>query len=357
MKKISIIIFSSLIAVLAFITGVAILLVSLDKLNWFGSNAFWYGADFIPAFWLLIPAVIVGIGLLALKKIKLSLAWLIIYLFFFLSFGDYSFKSILPKTMDLKSGTTLKIGALNVQYYSHGLKTVIDSIKKMNTDVMLISENVLTPEQEEQLPLLLKGYYFFKGHQNSTAIISRYPLINSKEIDLPSIEASLCDGNDLDTMKSNFHRSFVYSSIDVNGKTVHLISVRFIAGRPKNKTINEQIRWGKYLVSTQMQEVSSFLSFLKNLNGPVIFGGDLNAPPGSKTMDPIYSIAKDAYLTDHFFGLPTFRTQFPTLRLDYLFGMNGAIPLNSKIVSMEISDHFPIISDFFIQNNEQRAAN
>jgi len=342
-------------AILAAVTITLELMILLDKLGVAGTGAFWYGADFIPAYWLALPAILVGLRLIALKNRRYFAGWLAIYVIFFLGFGDYSLKSVFPKT-ETAGGAKLKVGALNVQYYSHGLETVIDSIKKMNADVMFLSENVLNKEQQAKIPSLLKGLYFFQGHPNSTAIISKYPLYNSREISLPSIEASLCDGNDLDTMPAGLNRSFVYSAINLNGKTVHLISVRFIAGRPKNKTVKEQLRWGKYLVETQLRESRFFTTFLKTLNGPVIFGGDLNAPPGSKTMSLINRMADDAYLSDHVLGIPTFRTSFPTLRLDYLFGMNGAKPLNSKIVDMEVSDHFPIISDFVITEKLQTAA-
>jgi endonuclease/exonuclease/phosphatase (EEP) superfamily protein YafD len=129
---------------------------------------------------------------------------------------------------------------------------------------------------------------------------------------------------------------------------VHVVSIRFIAGRPKNNTIEENLRWGKYLLATQMQEVEAFTAYVRGLRGPVIFGGDLNAPPLSKPMRKIQRMATDAYMANHFWGDYTFRTELPTMRLDYLFSMNNVIPIHARRPHLTVSDHFPVVADFWI---------
>ncbi len=186
------------------------------------------------------------------------------------------------------------------------------------------------------------------GHRNSTAILSRYPVAEFKEIELPSHEASLSGSNDINDLSRQPHRSFVHAILNVDGTFLHVISIRFIAGRPKNNTFEENLRWGKYLLATQMQEVDAFTAYLSKLQGPIIFGGDLNAPPLSKPIRKIQNIATDAYMANHIWGDYTFRTDFPRMRLDYLFCMNQVIPDQARRPHLMVSDHFPVVADFWI---------
>jgi endonuclease/exonuclease/phosphatase (EEP) superfamily protein YafD len=195
------------------------------------------------------------------------------------------------------------------------------------------------------------------GHSNSTAIISKYSVLEFKEINLPSHEASLSGSNDIQDQYRHPFRSFTHAVLDVEGIRLHVISIRLIAGRPKNHSLEENIRWGRYLMDTQMDEVNAFIQYVKSLDGPLIFGGDLNAPPSSKPMRRIQALATDAYMTNHFWGDYTFRTEAPTMRLDYLFCMNNVVPMNACRPPLIISDHFPIVAEFLLPATSTTAGN
>jgi endonuclease/exonuclease/phosphatase (EEP) superfamily protein YafD len=74
-------------------------------------------------------------------------------------------------------------------------------------------------------------------------------------------------------------------------KTKGIYEIVFDAGRPNSKSLNDQIAWGNYLVRKQEEEARFLISYLRKLDDPVIFGGDLNAPPNAKVMDKLYSSA------------------------------------------------------------------
>ena len=342
-------------ALIAVISWMLILCSAADHLAIGGPKAVWYGLDFVPALWLLLLALIGAIALWLLGHRRIAMIGAFLSLGYFIAFGDLSAAPLGSLWSGGSSpGAILSVTALNVRYYSEGFREVMDAIRTMNADVVLLSENTMDSTQVAELRSLLPGYTYCPGHPNSTAILSRLHILSFREIDLPSHEASLSGGNDVAGMSSHPHRSFTHAQILFQGTPVNVVSIRFIAGRPKDHTWGENVKWGRYLVEEQRAEVAAFTKYLAGLHGPIVFGGDLNAPPRSKTLKPLEAIAHDAYLSDHFWGDLTFRTEFPTLRLDYLFGMNGAVPVRSRVVRVVVSDHFPVSAEFRLEEQPER---
>ena len=248
----------------------------------------------------------------------------------------------------------LKVAGLNVQFYRAGRAQVANAVKSMDADVVFLSENAVRPEQMAELEALFAPLHFYAGRSEETAIVSRRPLRDVKEVELPSFQASLKRANRLEDQLTHPHRSFLHAQLDMQGFTVHVISIRFIAGRPRSKGMEDQLEWGRYLVKTHHEEGAFFLDYLSRLKGPVVFGGDLNAPPSSKLIRRLSERAQDAYLATHWWGRPTFEVRFPVQRLDYLFGMNGAVPVESSRLSQIVSDHYPVWARFVLtQSNEE----
>ena len=342
--------FISLIGwILAAFIILLLLTSTLDHLDVFGSNDILYGLDYLPALWLGALAVVPTALFYFLGKKKFALVLLTVSCIYTAVFGDFSLSFLVPRSHPLSIGTKkVTVAALNVQYYSHGVNEVIDGILSLSSDVALLSENDLPDSLSSFVKKKIAPMQMCMGHRNSVAILSRFPIVDFKEIELPSYEASLSGSNDIDDLSHHPHRSFVHALINVHGTYVNVVSIRFIAGRPKNNTLGENLRWGKYLLTMQMQEVDSFTAYLRGLRGPIIFGGDLNAPPLSKPMRKIQRMATDAYMANHLWGDYTFRTEMPTMRLDYLFSMNNVIPDHARRPHLTVSDHFPVVADFWI---------
>jgi endonuclease/exonuclease/phosphatase family metal-dependent hydrolase len=206
----------------------------------------------------------------------------------------------------------------------------------------------------------LPSYTIITDNGHDLSILSRYPVIDYNIVDLPTYLASFSSSNNIDKLAdSGIHRSFVHAILNVNGTAVNVLSLRLIAGRPKDKSLAESIRWGKYLVSAQDKELSVFVSYLKTLKGPVIFGGDLNVAPNTEIIHQLNHYAADTYLDGHSFGAFTFKVSFPTMRLDYLFHSKDIVSKNSEVVKLNppLSDHFPIRAKFLIQRTAIKALN
>jgi endonuclease/exonuclease/phosphatase (EEP) superfamily protein YafD len=248
----------------------------------------------------------------------------------------------------------LSVVALNLRYYSFGFDEIVAAINDMKADIYLLSENRIKQEQITAIKKKIAPMVFHMGQQESTAIISRHPVISFKEINFPTRQASLHKRNKLENMHLNPYRSFAHAIVDMNGTAVHAISVRFIAGRSRHKTLSSILEWGFYVLDAQQKEIAFFLDYLKNLKGPVIFGGDLNATPSSVVIKKLTAVSTDLYLFDHIWGGFTFGTSFPPMtnipsaRLDYIFSMNRVQPQRSAILDVVISDHYPVQAEVLI---------
>ena len=335
--------------ILAVLVTALLVISTLDHLDAFSSNAALYGLDYLPALWLGTLAVVPIVLFFLLGERKFAFPLLIVVSIYTAAFGDFSLSFLVPRNHPSDIGTKkVTVAALNVQYYSHGVKEVLKGILSLDADIVLLSENDLPDSLSATVNKIIAPMQMRMGHRNSVAILSRFPIIDFKEIELPSYEASLSGSNDIDNMSHHTHRSYVHALLNVHGTQVHVVSIRFIAGRPKNNTVEENLRWGKYLLATQMQEVDAFTAYVRELRGPIIFGGDLNAPPLSKPMRKIQRMATDAYMANHLWGDYTFRTEMPTMRLDYLFSMNHVIPDHARRPNLTVSDHFPVVADFWL---------
>jgi endonuclease/exonuclease/phosphatase family metal-dependent hydrolase len=81
----------------------------------------------------------------------------------------------------------------------------------------------------------------------------------------------------------------------------------------------------------------------------VIVAGDFNAPAG----DRIYRMLRKDF-TDTFSAAGTgwgntYHRRFPILRLDHVFVSNSFIPVRSRVVTIEESDHRMVVSDLILQ--------
>jgi endonuclease/exonuclease/phosphatase (EEP) superfamily protein YafD len=333
-------------ASLFIVVGTLVLASLLDHMDLVPAGSPLYGIDFIPPAWFLVPVILTILVTLGSRRIFAAASLGILFLVLAAGYGDVSLPLLHGERGSDPAALSLSVAALNVRYYSYGLDKVIDEVKAVNADLTLLSENVLSDVQAAHVRESLAPATFRMDHENGTAIVSRYPIVSYAEVTLPSYEASLSGGNDIDSMETHPHRSFSHAVLDVRGTRVHAISIRFIAGRPKDHSLAENLRWGKYLLRVQAEEVKFFTEYVSRLDGPVIFGGDLNAPPGSKTMRAIDRVARDAQLDHNFWGGLTFRTEFPTLRIDYLFSMNGVKSVAARRLDAKVSDHYPVYAEF-----------
>lgn len=344
-KKVSTI----LISLLAIVLSLIILISVLDYYDIWADDSLFDGASFLSPLWLLIPVIILAVLLYIMHRRLYSLSLLTIYCIYFVIAGDFSLKAFSNSTKYTGNDNLLSVLSVNVRYYSEGIDRVFDFIDSVDADIVLLSENTLPPDSIMIIGNIGKKYYVCSGKKYETAILSKYPVLLCREIELPTHQASLSGSNDIDSLYINPKRSFTHIRFSFKNREMDALSVRLIAGRPKSNKLKDQVEWGRYLIKKQTEEIEVLVNYLSTLERPLVFGGDLNAPPNAKVMKPLYKLAEDAARSQSFIPGPTFRTQFPVTRLDYIFTMNGLKTVEYSRLKADVSDHFPVYAKLVIK--------
>lgn len=342
---------------LAFITIIISVGSAVCKFSDLPGNALIQACGYVTYPIVLALASLALLSFLLFGRIRMALSYLGMMFVFALLLSDLSFNFLKHKmAINIEAYDDLKVAALNVRYYLSGIENITDFIKNSDFDLVLLSESVLNREKIEYLKDNLKVYTLLTDDGNDLSLLSRYPVLYQKIVELPTYPASLSGGNDIEKLGTNrIHRSFIHAVVNVKGTPVNVLSIRLIAGRPKNWSIGEGLRWGRYLLGAQNEELSVFLTYLRSLKGPVIFGGDLNVTPNSAIIHRIKQFADDSYLDTHAFGSSTFSTSFPMKRVDYIFHSVDVIAKNSEVIRINLSDHFPLRAEFLIKKENAQA--
>lgn len=302
------------------------------------------GASYLPPWWLGALTLPVSLACWMVGAKKTGVGLIAAYAIGVVPHSDFSLSTrAAPAPVN---AARLSVVTLNVQYYSFGVENVVRAIEQLDPDVALLSENVLDESEAQTVVRELHPRSFRMGRSGETAIVSKYPMVSFKDVELPTFQASLSGPNTLEQAQDRPHRSFSHAVIDVDGTLVNVLSVRLIAGRAPATGPLSRINWGLYLMRSQNTEVAFFKNYLAHLKGPYVFGGDLNAPPSAPAVRSLREVAMDAYMATHHLGKPTFRVRAPLLRIDYLFGSGDLIPLQSRRVDIEVSDHYPLFAEF-----------
>ncbi len=232
--------------------------------------------------------------------------------------------------------------ALNAQCYTKGFQRVHSFILEQKPDLVFLSENC-----SHRHPALLNTEYTWPSPEANTTILSRLPIITYQDVDLPSPRISLTRHNQIDRLEELPHRQFAHATVLVDDQPVHAISLRFIAGRAPSHAPLDKLTWGRRLYRYQKRELDFVLKYIAKLEGPLLLGGDLNAPPGSFPIKRLSRTLHDASLSHHLFGGYTFRNDvLATMRLDFLLYSEGLAALQARILPVKISDHYPLFGEF-----------
>jgi len=346
----------SILSFLAFLLASLVIIISLGSLLCKYTNLRPHSLiqvfGYVSFFWILAVSAIILILFILARRLNAALSYLGVILIFVFLLNDFSFSYFRKKSPENSAKyDSIRVIAYNVKYYAYGIEKISGYLNESGNDVILLSESVLTPEKLEYLRKSLPSYTIISDNGHDLSILSKHPVISYKIVELPTYLASLSSSNDIEKIKAGgVHRSFVHAVIDVNGTVVNVLSLRLLAGRPKDHSIGESIKWGKYLLNAQNEELAAFTDYLKSVSGPIIFGGDLNVTPNTQIIHRLNHFAEDTYLQEHMFGAFTFKLSFPTMRLDYLFHSKDVISKKSEVVKMNtvLSDHFPVRAVFLI---------
>jgi endonuclease/exonuclease/phosphatase family metal-dependent hydrolase len=209
------------------------------------------------------------------------------------------------------------------------LKGIANVILATNPDLVALQEvDSVTgrskgADQLKELAAITGMYtYFvkatdFDGGGYGTGVLSRFPIQNNITLPLPS-------GKDSEP------RAAGIVTVQLPGDSViHFVTTHFDAGKRSNDRITQ---------------ANTLANYFKTAQTPVIFCGDLNAPPASKEIKILKQVFTDA---THQVG-PTFPSDTPKVKLDYIFLAPKARwnAGEAKVIEETVaSDHRPVICE------------
>ena len=317
------------------------LLMILGILNVFPQDSSLFGFDLIPVVYLWYPFWIALICSLISQKFKISIffAILMVILLFTTTDCNLFYKDKTARNQKAL-GKTYTAATLNTAQYDKGVVEIWKSFNKISPDFIFLQEVNFPVEVGVANTKMAFPDYHMQYGKSDNIILSKYPIIEFHEIALPSRQPGYID-NTPENNKNNAFRYFQHAVINDNGTKINLLCLRLIAGRSKDfgKSPSECIEWGQYLARVQMKESAFMRQYIEKLQGPCIFGGDMNAPPYALSMKDIYAVGIDTARATKFIPDPTFPAKGPNQRLDYMFCSKHFKADQTEVQKDVISDH------------------
>lgn len=167
-------------------------------------------------------------------------------------------------------------------------------------------------------------YYFFgpaidifQEGPYGNALISKFPIINSKIIPIP-------DPLTKDECCYYESRAIIVAQIDVLGKIINVVVTHMGLARGE-----------------QINAVEEVIKVINRIDGPTILMGDFNMEPSDELIKKIGSIIDDtsSLVKEPLLTFPSIR---PNRKIDYIFTKNLEV-ISSSIPNVVASDHFPYV--------------
>lgn len=255
---------------------------------------------------------------------------------------------------------TLRIISCNVGVFSYQedlARSLMYKLSQEKPDILCIQEFYDLPHFDCKTFLAreadLKYYAFYPIDENYGLIIfSKFPIKKSGMVDF-SVE-------DLGT------NGCLYADIKINKKQIRVYNTHLSSMRIQ-KHLKEIYNAGGRGIVTEQDDMFNLLSKMRRSwkkqvpmceelkahmelsDIPVILCGDMNSTPYSYILRKLSEGMQDTYRSrGRGLGF-TFRSNFPLLRIDYIFVPEQYRVTRHVVPRMLESDHFPVLADIVLQ--------
>ena len=245
------------------------------------------------------------------------------------------------------------------------LNNIYSNIKEVDADVICLQEYYNQKKSAYATKDTLKKYgYKYKHikflsegkshgvfHQYGIATFSKYPIINTVDFD----------------KDQGFSNGALITDIKIKLDTVRVINVHFNSYRLSKenyhtlkliKNIEKDslesvdffnlIETAERGISSRWSEIKKIKSIANESPYPIIISCDLNEAPNTFGYKHLRKNLNDAFLESGFGTGSTMVSSYP-LRIDYLFSSSNLKTYNFDKGEDEISDHYPIWTDYVIE--------
>ncbi len=269
------------------------------------------GCAAVPSLYLLIRNRFPKIQLLTLLAIVISLP--LIY-----SYELNLFKPKPPKP-------NLRVMTCNILFTTREVPEMLAFIKSNKVDLIFFQENEGdTDSPAAYIAKNLPDYHLFTD--GSTAILSRWPLTETKSIPQHSLE------------QRRILIAKVNSPTPFRAATMHW-SVPQISRNLKNF---------EQSIPKQIEDCDQLINALKNEKLPLIFGGDFNNTPRHSLTHKLQKIYTNAFSEVGSGPGITFASNYPFVRIDHLYTNSKIQPISCSPGPSFGSDHLSLQGEFHI---------
>lgn len=256
------------------------------------------------------------------------------------------------------SRTKLKAIQVNI-YKGRYLDSLIDFLKQENPDFITMQEvtkgsfSLYSGESSDIFGLLLKKLNMFgvfhgdlklkedKSSKFGNAVFSKHKINSSNVLTLKTFRPITNDELDgvSGHVREKIDRHLLDAESDLGGHAIHIMSWHGAWTAPPHDTFETK------------RQAELVYKYIKNIGGPFILGGDLNAVIGSKTVDTIGSVSNNLMLKS---GVKM--TTNPAVHkiaprgflIDYLFTSREFRLKSVKVPQITVSDHIPVVAELEI---------
>lgn len=246
-----------------------------------------------------------------------------------LSIMNFNTRNLSPVYIDKDE----RVKAKKIKYFE-------DWIIKNAFDVILFQETA--KYRTKRILELMKQPYIYHPDGKSVSIISKYPIINSGNIDFGN-RSHLAVWADI---KLSAQKIIRFYSLHLKSSNLDRNAIdAVVAGKVKEREtwsgIKDLIRDYKNTAYHRADQAEKILEHIRSSPYPVVAGGDFNEPPTSYVY---YQF--NQYLDDAFRGAgrglgSTYAGKIPFLKIDYLFHDPHLTIISHNIERMPFSDHYP----------------
>jgi vancomycin resistance protein VanJ len=278
------------------------------------------------------PFALVTIGLIIFAFLKRNTRALILQIPASVLLLIYFFGFNIPFGSSHKVQNPIPLRVMTYNLYGKPATSAV--LRAANADIICVQES----RDENGLLKTLKAALpkFFVAHEGEITILSRYPIRTRKVQHL-----------------SRSWRTILEVDVDVGGTLVRVVSVHF-------NTLN--IQGGNYYrthpqttpkrvtdsIADRLETMQKLLEIAKRSNIPLLVMGDFNTPPRGHLYSTLKQELEDAFsATGWGFGY-SFRSDLPSLRIDYVWVNRFVRPTRAFMIDTRASDHRPLIAEILV---------
>jgi endonuclease/exonuclease/phosphatase family metal-dependent hydrolase len=155
--------------------------------------------------------------------------------------------------------------------------------------------------------------------QYGTAILSRHRIVSWQNTLLPKARPT------------EEQRGLLEAVVDVRGLKVRAMTTHFQHDNAESRVL----------------QANAVATAVRTSREPVVLTGDLNATPEAPEITTLTALLTDAHERAGHGDGATYPVEAPTARIDYVLA-NHALPLLSKVLPTESSDHRPVLATMLV---------